>query len=128
MKIFKNISELVGNTPLVEVSNYARENGCTATLLCKLEGKNPAGSAKDRVAKQMIEEAEKYISKREMYNITGIQFMELNTVYQLYALKKYRPHMLERADKILFMADRSIVACGTKEDIFDHPEDDRMAQ
>lgn len=59
MKIFKNISELVGNTPLVEVSNYAGENGCTATLLCKLEGKNPAGSAKDRVARQMIDAAEK---------------------------------------------------------------------
>ena len=59
MKIYKNISELVGNTPLVEVSNYAKENNCNATILCKLEGKNPAGSAKDRVAKQMIEAAEK---------------------------------------------------------------------
>ena len=58
MKIYKNISELVGNTPLVEVSNYAKENNCKATILCKLEGKNPAGSAKDRVAKQMIEKAE----------------------------------------------------------------------
>ena len=59
MKIYKNISELVGNTPLVEISNYAKENGCVATILCKLEGKNPAGSAKDRVARQMIEAAEK---------------------------------------------------------------------
>ena len=59
MKIYKNISELVGKTPLVEVSNYEKENGCVATILCKLEGKNPAGSAKDRVARQMIEEAEK---------------------------------------------------------------------
>ena len=59
MKIYKNISELVGNTPLLEVSNYANENDCKAIILCKLEGKNPAGSAKDRVAKQMIEAAEK---------------------------------------------------------------------
>ena len=59
MKIYKNISELVGKTPLLEVSNYSRENGCLANILCKLEGKNPAGSAKDRVAKQMIEAAEK---------------------------------------------------------------------
>lgn len=59
MKIYKNISELVGSTPLVEVSNYAKENGCLANILCKLEGKNPAGSAKDRVARQMIESAEK---------------------------------------------------------------------
>ena len=53
----------------------------------------------------MIEEAEKYISKREMYDITGIQFMELNTVFQLLALKEKRPHMLERTDKMLFMPD-----------------------
>ena len=53
----------------------------------------------------MIEEAEKYISKREMYDITGIQFMELNTIFQLLALKKERPHMLERTDKMLFMPD-----------------------
>lgn len=53
----------------------------------------------------MIEEAEKYISKREMYNITGIQFMELNTIFQLLSLKKERPHMLERTDKMLFMPD-----------------------
>lgn len=59
MKIYRNISELVGNTPLLEISNYAEVNGCKAALLCKLEGKNPAGSAKDRVAKQMIESAEK---------------------------------------------------------------------
>ena len=59
MKIFRNISELVGNTPLLEVSNFMKEKDCGAVILCKLEGKNPAGSAKDRVAKQMIEEAEK---------------------------------------------------------------------
>lgn len=53
----------------------------------------------------MIEESEKYISKREMYNITGIQFMELNTIFQLLSLKKERPHMLERTDKMLFMPD-----------------------
>ena len=59
MKVYKSISELVGNTPLLEVSNYMAENRSKATILCKLEGKNPAGSAKDRVARQMIEEAEK---------------------------------------------------------------------
>ena len=59
MRVFRNISELVGNTPLVEISNYASENNCHAALLCKLEGKNPAGSTKDRVARQMIDAAEK---------------------------------------------------------------------
>lgn len=59
MRIYKSVSELVGNTPLVEVSNYCKQKECLATILCKLEGKNPAGSAKDRVAKQMLEAAEK---------------------------------------------------------------------
>ena len=59
MKIYKNILELVGSTPLVEVSNYMNLNNSLAKIICKLEGKNPAGSAKDRVAKQMIEAAEK---------------------------------------------------------------------
>ena len=59
MKIYKNVAELVGKTPLVEVSGFAGEYNSKARILCKLEGKNPAGSAKDRVAKQMIEAAEK---------------------------------------------------------------------
>ena len=45
MKIYSSISELVGNTPLLEVSGFGKENGCRARILCKLEGKNPAGSA-----------------------------------------------------------------------------------
>ncbi len=53
----------------------------------------------------MIEEAEKYISKSEMYDRTGIQFMDFNTVFQLLSLKKNRPEILERADKLLFMPD-----------------------
>lgn len=69
---------------------------------CLLE--NPIHYRDTRTA-GMIEEAEKYISKREMYDITGIQFMELNTVFQLLSLKEKRPHMLERTDKMLFMPD-----------------------
>ena len=53
----------------------------------------------------MIEEAEKYMSKDEMYDRTGIQFMEFNTLFQLLSLKKNRPEQLERADKLLFMPD-----------------------
>ena len=53
----------------------------------------------------MIEEAEKYMSKDEMYDRTGIQFMEFNTLFQLLSLKKNRPEMLERADRLLFMPD-----------------------
>lgn len=53
----------------------------------------------------MIEEAQKYMSKDEMYDRTGIQFMEFNTLFQLLSLKKNRPEILERADKLLFMPD-----------------------
>lgn len=53
----------------------------------------------------MIEEAEKYISKDALYDRTGIQFMDFNTVFQLLSLKKNRPELLERADKLLFMPD-----------------------
>ncbi len=59
MKIFNNITELVGNTPLIKLNNFEKENNITGTLLAKLESFNPAGSAKDRIAKNMIETAEK---------------------------------------------------------------------
>ncbi len=59
MKIYKSAEELVGNTPLVELSNYENNNELGATLLAKLEFFNPAGSVKDRIAKYMIEDAEK---------------------------------------------------------------------
>ena len=57
-KIYKGTSELIGNTPLVEVTNIEKELGLEATLLVKLEYFNPAGSVKDRIAKSMIEDAE----------------------------------------------------------------------
>lgn len=53
----------------------------------------------------LVEEAFKTMPKEKLYGITGIQFMELNTLFQLISLKKYRPWMLERADKMLFMPD-----------------------
>lgn len=58
MKIYKDITGLVGNTPLLELQNYSRELGLKTTILAKLEYLNPAGSAKDRIAKKMIEAAE----------------------------------------------------------------------
>ncbi len=58
MKIFGSISELIGSTPLLELKNFTRENGINARILAKLEYFNPAGSAKDRIAKAMIEDAE----------------------------------------------------------------------
>ena len=56
--IYKGTIDLIGNTPLVEAVNIEKEFGLFATLLVKLEYLNPAGSAKDRIAKAMIEDAE----------------------------------------------------------------------
>lgn len=55
---YKGTLELIGNTPLMEVTNIERELGLQATVLVKLEYFNPAGSVKDRIAKAMIEDAE----------------------------------------------------------------------
>ena len=53
----------------------------------------------------MVEKATKYMSKERMYDITGIQFMDFNTIFQLLSLKENRPYILEEADKLLFMPD-----------------------
>ena len=58
-RVYKSSSELIGNTPLLEVSNIERELGLKARVLVKLEYFNPAGSVKDRIALAMIEAAEK---------------------------------------------------------------------
>ena len=58
MKKYKRINDLVGKTPIVELSNLTEEFGINATLLAKLEYFNPAGSVKDRIANAMIKDAE----------------------------------------------------------------------
>ena len=58
MKIYKSVDELVGNTPVVELRNIEKSENLAARLLVKLEMFNPAGSAKDRVAKAMLDDAE----------------------------------------------------------------------
>ena len=57
-KIAKQLTELVGNTPLLELKNFSEKKGLQATVIAKLEYFNPAGSVKDRVALAMIEDAE----------------------------------------------------------------------
>ena len=59
MKIYKNVTELIGKTPLMELTNYQKQTGSKAKLLAKLEFFNPAGSIKDRPAFEMIDDAEK---------------------------------------------------------------------
>lgn len=59
MKIYKNVTELIGKTPLLELTHIEAEDGLEATVLAKLELFNPAGSVKDRVARAMIDDAVK---------------------------------------------------------------------
>ena len=57
-KIAKNLTELIGRTPLMELVEYSRKYGLKQNIIAKLEAFNPAGSVKDRVALAMIEDAE----------------------------------------------------------------------
>lgn len=58
MNVYHSVAELIGNTPLLEIRQFTKKRGLRATILAKLEGMNPAGSAKDRVALEMILRAE----------------------------------------------------------------------
>lgn len=57
-KIYKSLTDLIGNTPLLELSNYEKKYALKAAIVAKLEYFNPAGSVKDRIAKSMIDDAE----------------------------------------------------------------------
>ncbi len=59
MKIYKSITELVGRTPMLEISRYTKQNSAGARIIAKIEAFNPTGSAKDRAALAMLEDAEK---------------------------------------------------------------------
>ena len=59
MKVFTSADQLIGHTPLLELRHLEREDDLKATVLGKLEYLNPAGSVKDRVAKAMIDDAER---------------------------------------------------------------------
>ncbi len=57
-KVYKSLTDLIGKTPLLELTNYEKEHELKATVIGKLEYFNPAGSVKDRIAKAMIDDAE----------------------------------------------------------------------
>ena len=57
-KVYKSLTDLIGKTPLLELTNYEKEHELKATIIGKLEYFNPAGSVKDRIAKAMIDDAE----------------------------------------------------------------------
>lgn len=58
MAVYRSVAELVGGTPVLELTNYEKKHGLKAKIFAKLEYFNPAGSVKDRIAKAMIEDAE----------------------------------------------------------------------
>lgn len=92
----------LGSFDSIGIDTWGVDFGLIDKYGCLLE--NPV-HYRDERTKGLIEECAKTVPNDEFYSATGIQFMELNTVYQLYALKKYRPHILERADRLLFMPD-----------------------
>lgn len=57
--IYSNVAELIGNTPLLELLNYEKNHQLKAKVVAKIEAFNPAGSAKDRIAKEMLDRAER---------------------------------------------------------------------
>ena len=90
MKVYKKITDLTGNTPLLEFSNLEKENNLEATILGKLEYFNPAGSVKDRIAKAMLEDAEaKGLVNKDTVLIeptsgnTGIGLASVAAIYEL---------------------------------------------
>ena len=92
----------LGSFDSIGIDTWGVDFGLIDEFGCLLE--NPV-HYRDERTKGLIEECAAIVPNDEFYRTTGIQFMELNTVYQLYALKKYRPHILERADRLLFMPD-----------------------
>ncbi|MBQ7386592.1 MAG: cysteine synthase A [Clostridia bacterium] len=58
MSVYKSLDEMIGNTPLLDASRYAKSRGACAKIYAKIEARNPAGSVKDRAALQMINDAE----------------------------------------------------------------------
>ena len=110
MNIYENVSEIIGRTPLVRLSKLEKEWGSLAAIVAKPEGMNPAGSAKDRVALQMLLDAEEKGLLRE--GATIIEPTSGNTgigLASLAALRGYRaiftmPETMSRERQLLLKA------------------------
>lgn len=69
MRVYRKITDLIGGTPLLELTNYEKANELNAKIYAKLEYFNPAGSVKDRIAKAMLDDAEeKPLEARRSYH------------------------------------------------------------
>lgn len=110
MKIYENVSKIIGKTPLIRLSKLEKEWGALATVVAKVEGMNPAGSAKDRVALQMLLDAEEKGILKE--GATIIEPTSGNTgigLASLAALRGYRaiftmPETMSRERQLLLKA------------------------
>ena len=91
-KIAKKLTDLVGNTPLLELSNYNASNGLKARVVAKLEYFNPAGSVKDRISLAMVEDAEAKGTLKSGATIIAVSYTHLD-VYkrQPYTRRKMVP-------------------------------------
>ena len=95
-------AKLAGGFDSIGVDTWGVDFGLLDEKGCLVE--NPV-HYRDARTKGIIDEAAKLIPKKEMYDITGIQFMEFNTAFQLLSIKQRRPELLDRAAKLLFMPD-----------------------
>ena len=95
-------AKLAGGFDCIGIDTWGVDFGLLDEFGCLLE--NPV-HYRDTRTKGLVEESFLSVPKDEFYKRTGIQFMELNTVFQLYSLRKYRPHILDRAQRLLFMPD-----------------------
>lgn len=95
-------AKAAGGFDYIGIDTWGVDFGLLDEFGCLIE--NPV-HYRDLRTKGMVDEAFLLIPKKEFYDKTGIQFMELNTVFQLFSLSRKRPHILERADRLLFMPD-----------------------
>ena len=95
-------AKLAGGFDSIGVDTWGVDFGLLDEKGCLVE--NPV-HYRDARTKGIIDEAAKLIPKKEMYDITGIQFMEINTAFQLLSIKQRRPELLDWAAKLLFMPD-----------------------
>ncbi|MFA7540366.1 MAG: cysteine synthase family protein, partial [Sphaerochaetaceae bacterium] len=109
-QVYKDVTQLIGRTPLVELANIAQLNALQVTLLAKLEMYNPGGSIKDRIAKAMVERAEEEGLLREGSTIieptsgnTGIG-LALVAAAKGYRLILTMPETMSRERRLLFEA------------------------
>ena len=96
MKIYQNASELIGKTPLIRLSKLEKEWGSLGMIVAKAEGMNPAGSAKDRVALQMLLDAEEWSAVERKYPVGTAGYILFYTIRKSEKLMNYCRKLSEK--------------------------------